>query len=235
MMDRSRHFAPSQPIQHCKRVARLPALCVTVPLPKVAQQSCGIGLALMARRVPSGSSLGTTKYSGACLGPFRRSIKVPRIGKPDLKSCRRRYNQAMTLSEFKRIWYIEYLHRMWGRTIGAIFYTGATWLWWRGWLSRRAKGHVAVLGVGLAFQGALGWFMVRSGLHDQPHVSQYRLAAHLGTALLWYSLSLWSAMSHLAYQTQVQMSRDFGAFQLASFPSSPYRKVLKKRPPKIWR
>ncbi|KAM7308539.1 cytochrome c oxidase assembly protein COX15 homolog isoform X1 [Ixodes scapularis] len=113
------------------------------------------------------------------------------------------YNQAMTLSEFKRIWYIEYLHRMWGRTIGAVFYTGASWLWWRGWLSRRAKGHVAVLGVGLAFQGALGWFMVRSGLHDQPHVSQYRLAAHLGTALLWYSLSLWSAMSHLAYQTQV--------------------------------
>uniref|UniRef100_A0A6B0V9M4 Putative cytochrome c oxidase assembly protein cox15 n=2 Tax=Ixodes ricinus TaxID=34613 RepID=A0A6B0V9M4_IXORI len=113
------------------------------------------------------------------------------------------YNQAMTLSEFKRIWYIEYLHRMWGRTIGAVFYTGAAWLWWRGWLSRRAKGHVAVLGVGLAFQGALGWFMVRSGLHDQPHVSQYRLAAHLGTALLWYSLSLWSAMSHLAYQAQV--------------------------------
>lgn len=119
---------------------------------------------------------------------------------PEYKEC----NQAMTLSEFKRIWYIEYLHRTWGRTIGAVFYTGAAWLWWRGYLSRRAKGHVAILGVGLALQGALGWFMVRSGLRDQPHVSQYRLAAHLGAALLWYSLSLWSAMSHLMHRTQLQ-------------------------------
>lgn len=117
---------------------------------------------------------------------------------PEYKEC----NREMTLSEFKRIWYIEYLHRMWGRTIGAVFYTGAAWLWWRGRLSRTAKMHVCVLGVGLALQGALGWFMVRSGLRDEPRVSQYRLAAHLGTALLWYSLALWSALSHLMPQPQ---------------------------------
>lgn len=108
------------------------------------------------------------------------------------------FNQEMTLAEFKRIWYIEYLHRMWGRTIGAVFYTGAAWFWWRGCLSRRAKVHISLLAVGLAFQGFLGWYMVKSGLQDQPHVSQYRLAAHLGTALLWYSLAFWSGISHLS-------------------------------------
>ncbi|KAL3173654.1 hypothetical protein MRX96_041472 [Rhipicephalus microplus] len=110
------------------------------------------------------------------------------------------FNQEMTLAEFKRIWYIEYLHRMWGRTIGAVFYTGAAWFWWRGYLSRRAKVHVGLLAVGLAFQGFLGWYMVKSGLQDQPHVSQYRLAAHLGTALVWYSLAFWSGISHLSTQ-----------------------------------
>ncbi|KAH7981779.1 hypothetical protein HPB52_001089 [Rhipicephalus sanguineus] len=108
------------------------------------------------------------------------------------------FNQEMTLAEFKRIWYIEYLHRMWGRTIGAVFYTGAAWFWWRGCLSRRAKVHISLLAVGLAFQGFLGWYMVKSGLQDQPHVSQYRLAAHLGTALVWYSLAFWSGISHLS-------------------------------------
>lgn len=111
------------------------------------------------------------------------------------------FNQEMTLSEFKRIWYIEYVHRTWGRAIGAVFYAGAGWFWWRGCLSRRAKVHVGLLAVGLAFQGFLGWFMVRSGLRDQPHVSQYRLAAHLGTALAWYSLAFWSGLSHLSYAT----------------------------------
>uniref|UniRef100_G3MSR7 Uncharacterized protein n=1 Tax=Amblyomma maculatum TaxID=34609 RepID=G3MSR7_AMBMU len=107
-------------------------------------------------------------------------------------------DREMTMAEFKRIWYIEYVHRMWGRAIGAVFYTGAAWFWWRGCLSRRAKAHVGLLAVGLAFQGFLGWFMVKSGLQDQPHVSQYRLAAHLGTALAWYSLAFWSGLSHLA-------------------------------------
>lgn len=107
-------------------------------------------------------------------------------------------DRKMTLAEFKCIWYIEYIHRMWGRTIGAVFYTGAAWFWWRGCLSYRAKVHIGLLAVGLAFQGFLGWFMVKSGLQDQPHVSQYRLTAHLGTALAWYSLAFWSGLSHLA-------------------------------------
>ncbi|XP_064465806.1 heme A synthase COX15-like [Ornithodoros turicata] len=119
---------------------------------------------------------------------------------PEFQQC----NKDMTLAEFKRIWYMEYVHRSWGRTLGLVFYPTAAFFWWRGLLQgRKLKAGVALLGLGLAFQGALGWFMVRSGLRDEPRVSQYRLAAHLGTAIVWYGGALWGALSLLLPPTHV--------------------------------
>lgn len=115
-----------------------------------------------------------------------------------------RTNQNMTLEEFKRIWWMEYLHRMWGRLIGAVFVIPATYFWSKGMLKRGMKARVATLGLLIGLQGLMGWYMVKSGLEDRftepsdvPRVSQYRLAAHLGLALLIYTGFLYNALDHL--------------------------------------
>uniref|UniRef100_A0A452GYU2 Cytochrome c oxidase assembly homolog COX15 n=1 Tax=Gopherus agassizii TaxID=38772 RepID=A0A452GYU2_9SAUR len=115
-------------------------------------------------------------------------------------------NHDMTLREFKFIWYMEYSHRMWGRVVGLAYVLPAVYFWRKGWLSSSMKGCVLALCGLVCFQGLLGWYMVKSGLeekpdsHDIPRVSQYRLAAHLGSALVLYCASLWSGLSLLLPQ-----------------------------------
>ncbi|XP_006880100.1 PREDICTED: cytochrome c oxidase assembly protein COX15 homolog [Elephantulus edwardii] len=115
-------------------------------------------------------------------------------------------NHDMTLAEFKFIWYMEYSHRMWGRLVGLAYVLPAAYFWRKGWLNRGLKGRVLALCGLVCFQGLLGWYMVKSGLeekpdsHDIPRVSQYRLAAHLGSALVLYCASLWTSLSLLLPQ-----------------------------------
>ncbi|XP_076650345.1 heme A synthase COX15 [Halictus rubicundus] len=114
-------------------------------------------------------------------------------------------NHDMTLEEFKRIWWMEYLHRMWGRLIGGVFIVPATYFWAKRMLTPAMKIRVAVLGSLIGLQGLMGWYMVKSGLEDRfkeqsdvPRVSQYRLAAHLGMAFVIYTGFLYNALSCLS-------------------------------------
>ncbi|XP_015455381.1 cytochrome c oxidase assembly protein COX15 homolog isoform X1 [Pteropus alecto] len=122
-------------------------------------------------------------------------------------------NHDMTLAEFKFIWYMEYSHRMWGRLVGLAYILPAAYFWRKGWLSRGMKGRVLALCGLVCFQGLLGWYMVKSGLeekpdsHDIPRVSQYRLAAHLGSALVLYCASLWTSLSLLLPQHKLPETR----------------------------
>ncbi|XP_074855475.1 heme A synthase COX15 isoform X2 [Carettochelys insculpta] len=134
---------------------------------------------------------------------------VPYYGSSSLFFCSTFFNSLnhdMTLTEFKFIWYMEYSHRMWGRVVGLAYVLPAVYFWRKGWLSHRMKGRVLALCGLVCFQGLLGWYMVKSGLeekpdsHDIPRVSQYRLAAHLGSALILYCASLWSGLSLLLPQ-----------------------------------
>ncbi|XP_064630260.1 heme A synthase COX15-like [Lineus longissimus] len=106
----------------------------------------------------------------------------------------------MTLTEFKFIWYMEYCHRMWGRTIGLMFAIPAVYFLKKGWISKALKPRLAIYGSLLVFQGLLGWYMVKSGLEDKPEstdiprVSQYRLASHLGAAFIFYTLLLYQGL-----------------------------------------
>ncbi|KAK2586155.1 hypothetical protein KPH14_001422 [Odynerus spinipes] len=113
-------------------------------------------------------------------------------------------NIHMTLEEFKRIWWMEYLHRTWGRLIGAVFIIPASYFWFTGMLKPGMKTRVAVLGSLIGLQGLMGWYMVKSGLEDRftepsdvPRVSQYRLAAHLGLAFIIYTGFLYNALDYL--------------------------------------
>lgn len=106
-------------------------------------------------------------------------------------------NIGMTLHEFKSIFWWEYAHRLWGRTIGLVFLLPAVWFAVRRMVNRRLGAQLAGLFVLGGLQGVLGWFMVQSGLIDNPDVSHYRLAAHLGLALILYSALLWIALNQL--------------------------------------
>ncbi|XP_044069106.1 cytochrome c oxidase assembly protein COX15 homolog isoform X2 [Siniperca chuatsi] len=112
-------------------------------------------------------------------------------------------NHNMTLPEFKFIFYMEWGHRMWGRLVGLAYILPTIYFWRKGYFTRSMKGKVLGLCGFVFFQGLLGWYMVKSGLeekpesHDIPRVSQYRLSAHLGSALLLYCASLWTGLTLL--------------------------------------
>jgi heme a synthase len=107
----------------------------------------------------------------------------------------REKNFGMTLAEFKGIFWLEFLHRLWGRVIGLAFFLPFMFFLVKGWVRGVLAGHMVALFVLGALQGGMGWFMVKSGLVDQPDVSQYRLAAHLCLALLIYGYLIWVALS----------------------------------------
>lgn len=103
-------------------------------------------------------------------------------------------NVGMTLSDFKSIFFWEYLHRLIGRIIGLVFIIPFVWFWWKGYFDRSLKKRMSVLlGLGM-LQGAIGWIMVKSGLVDQPHVSHYRLAIHLSMAFILLGCCVWFAL-----------------------------------------
>jgi cytochrome c oxidase assembly protein subunit 15 len=106
-------------------------------------------------------------------------------------------NHAMTVSEFKGIFWWEYFHRLLGRLIGVVFLVPMIWFA----LRRRIDGRLGIRLAGIfalgAAQGAMGWYMVKSGLVDDPRVSQFRLTAHLGLAFLILAAMLWVALDQL--------------------------------------
>jgi cytochrome c oxidase assembly protein subunit 15 len=109
----------------------------------------------------------------------------------------RKVNHAMGLDEFKGIFWWEYFHRLLGRLIGAVFLLPLLWFWWRGRIDRPLT--LKLVGIFLlgGLQGGMGWYMVKSGLVDDPRVSQYRLTAHLAIALAIYAAMLWTALGLL--------------------------------------
>lgn len=93
-------------------------------------------------------------------------------------------NYWMDLGDFQKIFFWEWLHRLWGRTIGLIYALPLVFFWLRGMIPQGYKiKFLAVFLLGGA-QGFMGWYMVKSGLVDMPAVSHFRLAAHLSLALL---------------------------------------------------
>ncbi|MCC6197667.1 MAG: COX15/CtaA family protein [Burkholderiales bacterium] len=106
-------------------------------------------------------------------------------------------NRGMGLAEFKGIFWWEYAHRLLGRLVGAAFLLPFLWFFARRAIPPGYGGGLAAIFVLGGLQGALGWYMVKSGLVDDPRVSQFRLTAHLTLAFLIFGAMLWVAMSLL--------------------------------------
>jgi cytochrome c oxidase assembly protein subunit 15 len=106
-------------------------------------------------------------------------------------------NSHMTVDGFKGIFWLEYLHRLLGRLIGLVFLVPFAYFMWRGYIRKNELLKYGLMFVLGGLQGVLGWYMVKSGLVDNPRVSQYRLVAHLVAAIAIYAYMLWIALSLL--------------------------------------
>jgi len=106
-------------------------------------------------------------------------------------------NRDMDLAGFKRIYYVEYAHRVLGRVVGIAFFLPLVWFLLRGHVDRPLGWKLVGLFALGGLQGLLGWYMVKSGLVDVPRVSPYRLTAHLGLAILIYALMVWTVLDLL--------------------------------------
>jgi heme a synthase len=99
--------------------------------------------------------------------------------------------RGMSLDEFKTIYWWEWTHRFLGRLIGAAFFVPFVVFWLAGYIPRALLPRLIFLFLLGGFQGAVGWYMVKSGLVERTDVSQYRLAAHFGIALVILGYTLW--------------------------------------------
>jgi cytochrome c oxidase assembly protein subunit 15 len=104
-------------------------------------------------------------------------------------------NRGMSLDEFQSIYWFEYSHRMLGRLIGLVFLLPFCYFWLRKMIKPGLTPRLVVMFLLGGLQGLLGWYMVKSGLVNNPQVSQYRLTAHLLTAIIIYAFILWTILN----------------------------------------
>lgn len=117
-------------------------------------------------------------------------------------------NNHFSLQDFKDIYFWEWLHRFIGRMIGLVFFLPFLYFLITKQLTRpTVKKAIILLGLG-AFQGFLGWYMVKSGLVDNPDVSHYRLAAHLITAFVTFAYTFWVSLD-LIFPDKKQIDKRF--------------------------
>ena len=149
----------------------------------------------ITRLTHSGLSMVEWKLIGGTIPPLNENQWQETFTKYQQFPEYKKINTGMSLSEFKAIFFWEYLHRLFGRLIGLIFIIPFLIFWTKKWLDNSQKKKLLILlGLG-ALQGFLGWFMVESGLVDIPAVSHNRLATHLLTAFTLMCYIYWLILS----------------------------------------
>lgn len=109
-------------------------------------------------------------------------------------------NSWMGLSDFKNIFFWEWFHRFWGRLIGLVYAVPLIYFW----ITKQIRSGDHWKFIGLLFlggaQAVMGWYMVESGLVDEPAVSHYRLAAHLSLAFVIFALLIWMGLRYMDFE-----------------------------------
>jgi cytochrome c oxidase assembly protein subunit 15 len=124
-------------------------------------------------------------------------------------------NSGMTLEGFKGIFWWEWSHRLLGRLLGVIFFVPFLWFAWRGAIPRNGYPRMILLFALGGLQGFVGWWMVESGLEVRDSVSQYRLAIHLGVAIILLGAILWTAFEYLRVKPQGQRAMPYANWAVA--------------------
>ncbi len=106
-------------------------------------------------------------------------------------------NTNMTLEGYKKIFYVEYVHRLIARFAGLVVVIPLFYFLLKGIIPWRKSFIYIVISILFAFQGFMGWYMVSSGLVEHPAVSHYRLTIHLLTAMFLLALTFWTGLNHV--------------------------------------
>ena len=123
-------------------------------------------------------------------------------------------NFHMTLDDFKSIFWFEYAHRLLGRGIGLIFFFPFLYFFLTKKITKSLTPKLITMFVLGGLQGLMGWYMVKSGLVDNPHVSQYRLTAHLSLAIIIYAYMFWVALDLLSENSNAVSIKKDSKFML---------------------
>jgi cytochrome c oxidase assembly protein subunit 15 len=126
-------------------------------------------------------------------------------------------NHQMSLDEFKGIFWWEYFHRVLGRSIGLVFLLPFLWFLWHGRIDADLRLKLVGIFILGGLQGAMGWFMVKSGLVDDPRVSQYRLTAHLSLAFVIFIAMFWVALDLLTKRYKGELEPALRRLQRTGF------------------
>jgi heme a synthase len=147
----------------------------------------------MTRLTDSGLSITEWRPVTGSIPPLSESAWATEFAKYPSTPQYHLKNRGMSLEAFKQIYWWEWIHRFLGRLIGLAFFAPFVWFLVRGQLPRRMlPGLVGIFALG-GLQGAIGWWMVASGLVDRVSVAPYRLAVHLTLALVIFAALLWVA------------------------------------------
>src|SRR6476646_9073630 len=145
------------------------------------------------RLTESGLSIVEWKPLTGVLPPLSQSEWQAEFTKYQAIPQYREINRGMNLDAFKTIYWWEWSHRMLARLTGAVFLLPFLFFLWRGAIPRGLQGRLWAIFVAGGVLGAVGWWMVSSGLTQGVSVSQYRLAFHLTLASAIYAAILWTA------------------------------------------
>ena len=198
----SAHSDPAQTNPHAHRLLRfwLGAIALLIALTAVvgaATRLTGSGLSITEWNPIMGvwPPLSEAEWGGA----FTKYKAIPQY---------EQLNKGMSLAAFQAIYWWEWSHRLLARSIGVLVLLPLLGFWMRGQI-RRGLGLrlVGLLALG-GLQGAIGWYMVRSGLADRVDVSQYRLALHLGLAIAIFGLTVWTLFELAPRQRPSSVTRE---------------------------
>lgn len=165
----------------------------------------------ITRLTESGLSIVEWRPVAGALPPLSESDWQAEFDKYRQIDQYRLMNEGMDLPAFKRIFFWEWFHRFWGRLIGLVFFVPFVWFVWRGQVRGALAGKLFALFCLGGLQGAIGWWMVASGLQrDMLAVSQYRLAVHLAMALALHVGLMWIALDLLRGPRRPSRARRLG-------------------------
>lgn len=164
----------------------------------------------VTRLTHSGLSIVEWQPIVGAIPPLSQSDWAETFGKYQQTPQYQQVNHGMSLDEFKGIFWWEYFHRLLGRLIGLVFFIPFLYFIARKAIDRPLGLRLAGIFLLGGLQGAMGWYMVKSGLVDDPRVSQYRLTAHLGLAFVIYAAMFWVALGLLfpAHNSRGGLHRD---------------------------
>lgn len=155
----------------------------------------------LTRLTESGLSIVEWKPITGTLPPLSLEAWQEEFAKYQQSPEYQQINRGMSLEQFQGIFWLEYIHRLWGRLIGLVFALPMFWFLIKRRVPEGMAPHLWLLLVLGGAQGLIGWLMVQSGLVDRPSVSQYRLALHLGMAVAIYGYIVWLALGLLQKRT----------------------------------